>query len=63
MSFGALFTLRPRARKTRPGAADEPFPATEGWNERRQRVAGEQPGPGTPKRRAADKSKQGPGPR
>lgn len=62
MSFGALFTLRPRARKARPGAMNEAFPATEGWNDRRQRVQAE-PGPGTPKRRSADKPRQEPGPR
>lgn len=54
MTFGALFTLRTRGRRARPEAADEPFPATAGWNERRNRVQGE-PGPGTPKRRAGDK--------
>lgn len=62
MSFGALFTLRPRARKARPDAANEAFPSTGGWNERRNRVQDE-PGPGTPKRRAADKPRTEPGPR
>ncbi|MFL6694216.1 MAG: hypothetical protein ACJ8GO_14800 [Ramlibacter sp.] len=59
MSFGPLFTLRTRGRQARPDAADEPFPTTAGWNERRTRVAAE-PGPGTPKRRAGDKSRQEP---
>ena len=59
MSFGTLFTLRTRGRKTRPEAVDEPFPATAGWDERRARVAAE-PGPGTPKRRASDKPRQEP---
>lgn len=36
MSFGALFTLRQRARGARPGAADEAFPETAGWIERRE---------------------------
>ena len=59
MSLGALFTLRTRGRKARPETADEAFPAMAGWDERRARVAPE-PGPGTPKRRAGDKPRQGP---
>lgn len=59
MSFGALFTLRTRARRARPEAADDPFPVTAGWNERRARLPAE-PGPGTPKRRAGDKPRQAP---
>ena len=59
MSFGALFTLRTRARQARPAAADDPFPACAGWNERRERVQGE-PGPGTPRRRAADRPRREP---
>lgn len=54
MTFGALFTLRTRGRRARPEAADEAFPATAGWNERRIRMQDES-GPGTPKRRASDK--------
>jgi hypothetical protein len=59
MSFGTLFTLRTRARKARPEAVDDAFPATAGWNERRARVAGE-PGPGTPSRRGIDKPRPEP---
>jgi hypothetical protein len=54
MSFGPLFTLRPRARKARPESADEPFPATAGWNERRA-PAQPEPGPAVPRRRSADR--------
>jgi hypothetical protein len=36
VSFGPLFTLRQRARGARPGAAEEPFPETAGWIERRE---------------------------
>lgn len=57
MTFGALFTLRTRGRRARPEAANEPYPATAGWNERRARVQDE-PGPGTPKRRASDRAAQ-----
>ncbi|MBA2962042.1 MULTISPECIES: hypothetical protein [Ramlibacter] len=62
MSFGALFTLRPRARKARPESADDPFPPTAGWNERRA-PAPPDPDPATPRRRAGDRPPRGAGPR
>jgi hypothetical protein len=62
MSFGTLFTLRPRARKARPESAGDAYPLTAGWDERRARVAPE-PGPGTPQRRAADRKPRDGGPR
>jgi hypothetical protein len=62
MSFGPLFTLRTRSRKTRPESAGDPWPATGGWNERRARSPAE-PGPATPRRRASDKAPRDPGAR
>jgi hypothetical protein len=62
MSFGTLFTLRPRARKARPESAADPFPATAGWDERRARIQPE-PGPATPHRRAGDRMPRDGGPR
>ncbi|MBK0392445.1 hypothetical protein [Ramlibacter algicola] len=62
MSFGPMFTLRPRARQARPDAAREAFPSIAGWFERRSQLQAE-PGPGTPKRRAADRRDREGGPK
>ena len=56
MSFGPLFTLRARARRARPAASGEPFPACAGWVERRASAPSE-PSAGTPHRRASDRQR------
>jgi hypothetical protein len=63
VSFGALFTLRQRARRARPGAADEAFPDTAGWIERREKPDRRGAKRAASGRRASDRRPPGEAPR